>query len=130
MSSTSFISNKTLSVDGGDIYMKGHAGTYTFTFNKSTNVLNVTASYSNITITLIDNTSNKWLDDGDAIFYLDCSGYSGILMTKGTNKWTASIPSNTRITNITFKRNNPENTTTWNSWTWADRGYSTSYTVN
>lgn len=130
ITSTSFISNKTLSVDGGDIYMKGHAGTYTFTFNKSTNVLNVTASYSNITITLIDNTSNKWLDDGDAIFYLDCSGYSGILMTKGTNKWTASIPSNTRITNITFKRNNPENTTTWNSWTWADRGYSTSYTVN
>lgn len=130
ITSTSFISNKTLSVDGGDIYMKGHAGTYTFTFNKSTNVLNVTASYSNITITLIDNTSNKWLDDGDAIFYLDCSGYSGILMTKGTNKWTASIPSNTRITNITFKRNNPGNTTTWNSWTWADRGYSTSYTVN
>ncbi|MBQ6499622.1 MAG: hypothetical protein IJI48_06940, partial [Ruminococcus sp.] len=51
ITSTSFISNKTLSVNGGDIYMKGHAGTYTFTFNKSTNVLNVTVSYSNITIT-------------------------------------------------------------------------------
>lgn len=130
ITSTSFISNLSLNTSDGDIHMKGHAGTYTFTFNKSSNVLNVTVSYSEITITLIDNTNNHWLGNDNAIFYLDCSGYSGVLMTKGTNQWTASIPSNTRITNITFKRNNPDNTQTWDSWSWSNRDYSTSYTVN
>lgn len=128
ITSTSFISNKTLSAGGGDIYMKGHAGTYTFTFNKSTNVLNVTASYSNITITLNDTSSNSWIHNDGAIIYLDASGYSGILMTKTSDTtWTASIPSNTRTGQIQFKRNNSGNTETWNTFTWNSRGYGTSF---
>ena len=50
-------------------------------------------------------------------------------MTPGTNQWTAEIPSNTRTSGITFKRNNKENTSTYNSWSW-NRGYGTTYDVN
>ena len=126
ITSTTFISNLTLSSPGNDIYMKGHAGTYTFTFNKSTNVLNVTASYSNITITL-DSSSTTWIADASAMVYCDTDG-SGYLMTKNSSSnWTAQVPSNKAGT-FSFKRNNPENTATWNQWNPSDsRGYRTTY---
>lgn len=129
--STSIVSNATLTQGGSDMYLKGHAGTYTFTFNSSNKQMTITASYIDITFTLTDVSGNQWLDDGDAIFWFDANG-SGIKMTaQGTNSdnkhyWTVSFPSNTRTGNITIKRNNPENTATWNEWSWT-RGYGTSY---
>lgn len=124
--STSFITNLTLSTSGGDVYMKGHAGTYTFTFNKSTNVLNVTASYSNITITF-DTSSTTWVANGSAIVWFDTAQGSK-KMTKEVNSsnWTASVPSN-YATSIYFKRNDQNNTTTWHTWNAGSRNYSTTY---
>ena len=125
ITSTNFISNLSLTTSGGDTYMKGHAGTYTFTYNKSTGVLNVTVSYSNITITF-DASSTTWVGDASAIVYCDTDG-SGYLMTKSGNKWTAQVPSNKAGT-YSFKRNNPGNTATWNQWNPSDnRGYRTTY---
>ena len=128
ITSTSFISNKTLSVDGGDIYMKGHAGTYTFTFNKSTKVLNVTASYSPITITF-DYTSFTDAGSASAKIYYYCSGRNDTEMSSGTNKKTLSI-SSTEGASSGFNRRNPNNYNDfWNNWNAGNRGYSTTYKV-
>lgn len=132
ITSNSFISNLSMSTNGDDTYMKGHAGTYTFTYNKSTNKLSVTASYSDITFTLTDVSSSQWLDNDSPVFWFDANG-NGIKMThQGTNSsnqnyWTVSFPSNTRTGEISIKRNNPnDNTQTWSTFTWT-RGYGTSY---
>ncbi len=130
ITSTSFISNKTLSVDGGDIYMKGHAGTYTFTFNKSTRVLNVTASYSNITITFDYSDQTWWGNDSAVISFYDGSGESN-MSNGGTNKKTISI-SSTRGNSgdVGFNRwNNASHSTFWNNVNAGTRGYSTTYKV-
>lgn len=130
ITSTSFISNKTLSVDGGDIYMKGHAGTYTFTFNKSTRVLNVTASYSNITITFDYSNQTWWGNDSAVISFYDGSGESN-MSNGGTNKKTISI-SSTRGNSgdVGFNRwNNASHSTFWNNVNAGTRGYSTTYKV-
>lgn len=130
ITSTSFISNKTLSVDGGDIYMKGHAGTYTFTFNKSTRVLNVTASYSNITITFDYSAQTWWGNDSAVISFYDGSGESN-MSNGGTNKKTISI-SSTRGNSgdVGFNRwNNASHSTFWNNVNAGTRGYSTTYKV-
>ena len=49
-------------------------------------------------------------------------------MTKNSNSnWTVSVPSN-YATGISFKRNNHDNTTTWNKWeNEPERGYKTTY---
>lgn len=130
ITSTSFISNKTLTVDGGDIYMKGHAGTYTFTFNKSTRVLNVTASYSNITITFDYSAQTWWGNDSAVISFYDDSGESN-MSNGGTNKKTISI-SSTRGNSgdVGFNRwNNASHSTFWNNVNAGTRGYSTTYKV-
>lgn len=130
ITSTSFISNKTLSVNGGDIYMKGHAGTYTFTFNKSTNVLNVTVSYSNITITFDYSAQTWWGNDSAVISFYDGSGESN-MSNGGTNKKTISI-SSTRGNSgdVGFNRwNNASHSTFWNNVNAGTRGYSTTYKV-
>ena len=127
ITSTSFISNLSMSTTGEDTYMKGHAGTYTFTFNKSTNKLSVTASYSNITITF--NTSNtQWVGDASAIVWFDTDQGSAQMTKNSNSNWTVSVPSN-YATGISFKRNNPGNTATWNSWNAGSRNYSTTYTT-
>lgn len=128
ITSTSFISNLTLtSTNGGnDIYMKGHAGTYTFTFNKSTNVLNVTASYSNITITFWDDTNDKWIgNDSAVVYYGSNEGWSGG-MTKNGNQYTVSVPSN-YCTNAKFQRR--VNGTTYNTFSSGDRGYQVGFSA-
>lgn len=130
ITSTSFISNKTLSVDGGDIYMKGHAGTYTFTFNKSTKVLNVTASYSTITITFDYSDQTWWGNDSAVISFYDGSGESN-MSNGGTNKKTISV-SSTRGNSgsVGFNRwNNSSHSTFWNNVDAGSRGYSTTYKV-
>lgn len=130
ITSTSFISNKTLSVDGGDIYMKGHAGTYTFTFNKSTKVLNVTASYSTITITFDYSAQTWWGNDSAVISFYDGSGESN-MSNGGTNKKTISV-SSTRGNSgsVGFNRwNNSSHSTFWNNVDAGSRGYSTTYKV-
>lgn len=130
ITSTSFISNKTLTVDGGDIYMKGHAGTYTFTFNKSTRVLNVTASYSNITITFDYSAQTWWGNDSAVISFYDGSGESN-MSNGGTNKKTISISSaRGNSGDVGFNRwNNTSHSTFWNNVNAGTRGYSTTYKV-
>lgn len=130
ITSTSFISNKTLTVDGGDIYMKGHAGTYTFTFNKSTRVLNVTASYSNITITFDYSAQTWWGNDSAVISFYDGSGESN-MSNGGTNKKTISISSaRGNSGDVGFNRwNNASHSTFWNNVNAGTRGYSTTYKV-
>lgn len=129
ITSTSFISNKTLSVDGGDIYMKGHAGTYTFTFNKSTNKLNVSVEYGTVTLKLKDNTNQKWLKNSGAKFYIHSGSNDYAMESDGENQWKATIPSN--IVSLTFNRTDPNNSSTvWNHWDWNRGYYEGTYNVN
>ncbi len=131
ITSTSFISNKTLSVNGGDIYMKGHAGTYTFTFNKSTNVLNVTVSYSNITITFDYSAASWWGNDNAVISFYDGSGESNMSNVANQTKKTLSISSTRGNSgNVGFNRwNNSSHSTNWNNENAGARGYSTTYKI-
>lgn len=131
ITSTSFISNLTLSTSGGDVYMKGHAGTYTFTFNKSTNVLNVTASYSNITITFDYSSASWWGNDNAVISFYDGNGESNMSNVSNQTKKTLSI-SSTRGNSgsVGFNRwNNANHSTFWNNENAGARGYSTTYKI-
>lgn len=129
ITSTSFISNKTLSVDGGDIYMKGHAGTYTFSFNKSTNVLNVTVSYSNITITFDYSAEAWWGNDNAVVSFYDGSGENNMSNIANQTKKTLSISSSRGNSgSVGFNRwNNSSHSTFWNNVDAGTRGYSTTY---
>lgn len=129
ITSTSFISNKTLSVDGGDIYMKGHAGTYTFTFNRSTKVLNVTVSYSNITITFDYSSASWWGNDNAVISFYDGSGENNMSNVANQTKKTISVSSTRGNSgNVGFNRwNNASHSTFWNNENAGTRGYSTTY---
>lgn len=132
--STSFISNLTLVNNSGsdyDIYMKGHAGTYTFTFDKSTEVLNVTVSYSNITITFDYSDQTWWGNDSAVISFYDGSGEGNMSDVANQNKKTISV-SSTRGNNgdVGFNRwNNSDHSTFWNNVDSGVRGYSTTYKV-
>lgn len=129
ITSTSFISNLTLSASGNDIYMKGHAGTYTFEFNKSTNKLNVTASYSNITITFDYSSQLWWGNDNAVISFYDGSGESNMSNVANQTKKTLSISSTRGNSgNVGFNRwNNSSHSTHWNNENAGSRGYSTTY---
>lgn len=127
---TETCSDVVLSTNDGyeyDIVFEAHAGSYTFTFNSNNNQLTITRnSYNNITITF-DTSSTQWVGDNSAIVWFD-SDQGNAQMTKNSNSnWTVSVPSN-YATGISFKRNDSENTETWNKWeNEPDRGYKTTY---
>lgn len=129
ITSTSFISNLALSSSGGDIYMKGHAGTYTFTFNKSTSKLSVTASYSNITITFDYSAQSWWGNDNAVISFYDGSGENNMSNVANQTKKTLSISSSRGNSgNVGFNRwNDASHSTHWNNVNAGTRGYSTTY---
>ncbi len=130
ITSTSFISNKTLSVDGGDIYMKGHAGTYTFTFNKSTKVLNVTVSYSNITITFDYSDQTWWGNDSAVISFYDGSGESNMSNGSGNTKTLSISSARGNSGSVGFNRwKDTSHSEHWNNANAGPRGYSTTYKV-
>ena len=80
-----------------------------------------------VTLTLVDGTSEKWLADADAVFVLvDNSTGTSYNMTGGAGTWTATVP--VSVTEITINRNSPSNGETWNSWT-TTRGTGTTYTA-
>ena len=109
--------------------MKGHAGTYTFTFNKSTNVLNVTASYSNITITFDYSDQTWWGNDSAVISFYDGSGENNMSNVANQTKKTLSISSKRGNSgSVGFNRwNNTSHSTFWNNVDAGSRGYSTTY---
>lgn len=119
-----------LATETNNLVFEAHAGSYTFTYDQDNNSLAVSRnSYNDIVITF-DASDQHWVADANAIIYLEISGESGILMTKNGYKWTATVRSDKSIAG--FKRNNPGNTTTWNSWTDSNatsRGYKTTYKV-
>ncbi len=131
ITSTSFISNLALSSSGGDIYMKGHAGTYTFTFNKSTSKLSVAASYSNITITFDYSSQSWWGNDNAVISFYDGSGENNMSNVANQTKKTLSISSSRGNSgDVGFNRwNNTSHSTHWNNENAGTRGYSTTYKV-
>ena len=126
ITSTNFITNLTLSTSGDDVYMKGHAGEYTFTFNKSTNVLNVTASYSDITIEMWDDTDGSWIGDDNAVVYFVADEGANVAMTKDDRHYTVSVPSN-NCTNAKFERK--VGSTVYNTFNNGNRGYKTGFSA-
>ena len=79
-----------------------------------------------VTLTLVDGTSEKWLADADAVFVLvDNSTGTSYNMTGGAGTWTATVPAS--VTDITINRNSPDGET-WNSWT-TTRSTGTTYTA-
>lgn len=122
------VSNATLSTTGDDIFLKGHAGTYTFTFNKSTNVLNISASYSNITITFDCSSFTDALDAGAVISFYDGNGETN--MTGTGNERTLSILSTRGVSgSVGFNRwKDANHSVHWANWS-GQRGYSTTYKV-
>lgn len=99
---------------GADMYLRGHKGTYTFSFNSSTKKLTVTVSFANITITF-DTSSTQWVGDASAIVWFDTAQGSKQMTKNSNSNWTVSVPSN-YCGSTSFKRNNPGNTATWNTW--------------
>ena len=115
-----------LSSSGADINLQVHAGNYTFTYSQTNNTISISRNhYNNITITL-DSSSTQWIGDASAIVWFDCDQGSALMTKNSNSNWTVSVPSN-YATGISFKRNNPGNSTTWNSWNAGSRGYKTTY---
>ncbi|MGN0460257.1 MAG: hypothetical protein ACI4HL_05030, partial [Ruminococcus sp.] len=80
-----------------------------------------------VTLTLVDGTTQGWLADASAVFLLvDNSTGTSYNMEGGSGTWTVTVPSS--VTDITINRNNPTSGETWNSWT-TTRGTGTTFTV-
>ncbi len=101
----------------------------TFTYGDTPTSSSSTKSTSvpeNITITLVDGSPQKWLSDAGAKFVLeDTSTGKRYDMSGGDGTWTVTIPKS--VTNIKIHRTNPEDGSTWNSWTTTVGG--TTYTA-
>ena len=93
---------------------------------------------SNVTITFVDATNEKWVSGASAtLFVFDNSTNNYYQMTNNNNTWTASVP--VSVTNITFYRCTPDGFNTgndkgetykyWNKWAPADRGTKKTYTA-
>lgn len=93
---------------------------------------------SNVTITFVDATNEKWVSGASAkLFVFDNSTNNYYPMTNNNNTWTASVP--VSVTNITFYRCTPDGFNTgndkgetykyWNKWAPADRGTKKTYTA-
>ncbi|MGN1126500.1 MAG: hypothetical protein ACI4RI_03575, partial [Ruminococcus sp.] len=80
-----------------------------------------------VTLTLVDGTTENWLKNSGAVFVLvDNSTGTSYNMTGSAGTWTVTVPAS--VTNITINRNSPNDGTTWNSWT-TTRGTGTTYTA-
>ena len=109
-----------------NITFNAHAGSYTFTYNKANNSLTISRNeYNDITITL-DSLSTQWIGNENAIVWFDTDQGSKQMTKVSNSKWTVSVPSN-YATGIKFKRNDSDNTTTYNTWNAGSRTYSTTY---
>lgn len=132
ITNTSFISNATLYDSGSNSYMRVHAGDYTFSYNKSTHVLNVTCSYDDVTIYFAySSTYNAGSDSAYISFY--APGMADTNMSNdSTYKKKITVKSNIGTTgNVGFNRwNNSSHSTNWNNWNAGGRGYNLQYNVS
>lgn len=102
-------------------------GTYLFKAGSPT-ALDEFDPSSVVSITLIDGTDNKWIDDADALIYLkDTSTSTDYQMTLySTNTWKVTVPAT--VKNIEFTRRNPDGGAVWgNPWSAGNRGTKTTY---
>lgn len=69
----------------------------------------------NVTITLVDGTSNKWLSNNSAEFDIVDNETSDVYKMEYTNGvWIATVPGT--VSDITIRRKNPQTGDVWNSW--------------
>lgn len=88
------------------------------------------ADQLNTTIYLIDNTSNNWVGNDNAVIELvdNTNGHIHYTMSRVDSvTWSASVPETAY--NITFNRLNPDNNSQWNSWSAGGRGSNNAYYV-
>lgn len=70
-----------------------------------------------VTLYLIDNTSEQWIKNDDAVIELidNTFGHDRYIMTQMNNTtWSVQVPENAY--NITFNRYNGDKSIQWNSW--------------
>lgn len=128
------LSSADTAVLNNDMYLRGHAGTYTFKYNYQTKKLSITVVYSSIDIYF--NTSNtSWFNndfDTLTVWYKGCDNdnheYWYEMTYQNNNTWKASVPSN-YCKNTRFDRRSNGNTT--NYWTANYRNnYYTTYSTS
>lgn len=121
---TTIVSDSALNDSGSNMHIKGHAGTYTFSFDYSTKKLSITVSFSNITLTLYDNTNGEWLKNDSAKLYFKTDEGTSSAMSRSGNTWTVSIPSN-YCSNPQILRKSSDGNTTHNTWNCSYRYFIT-----
>lgn len=88
----------------------------------------VQAEQINTTIFFVDNTSNCWLSNDNAIIELvdNTNGHVHYTMSKVDDiTWSVSVPKTAY--NITFNRLNPDDKSQWNSWSAGGRDSNNAY---
>lgn len=93
--------------------------------------IDVKANTTYTTIYLIDNTSEHWLGNDNAVFELvdNTHGHDYYTMTMiDDSTWSVNVPTTTY--NVTFNRLNPNNNTQWNSWSAGGRDSNNTYYVD
>ncbi len=91
-------------------------------------VVRAEESTSYITLYLIDNTSENWVGNDEAVIELvdNTYGHDSYVMTKvNDTTWSINVPESAY--NITFNRYNSEKTTQWNSWSAGGRDSNNAY---